>query len=370
MLLFPSRLLVAGLLATMPAQAQDAAPAEPAAEAAAEETPGVEELLEQERAKREALRALELPAGSAAAHCAVIEGSKSPDGRYAFAYGMLAENSTTAAGMKPSMDGPAVEVTCLIDVKADRILAMSSVSHGGTEESYNHNTHKVVWAPDSSLVLQLAEGKWETLQSEAFRIRDGKATWLTDFLADVSSAVAGAVKSLDGVPVLSVEIKAGGLVSGIMEYTVPKSEDDEPKKYTFTGRFASDGLFAALVKGPGTTGNGKPFKKAPAVKWSIKTTGEDEGEPHTVVKLLADGKTAPFAISNKLAAIAKADWPQHKIPADALIAVGGWWAGGGEYYYLKYEAGALVAYRAFVEEGGPAEQEYFAFKTFVPADFK
>jgi hypothetical protein len=52
------------------------------------------------------------------------------------------------------------------------------------------------------------------------------------------------------------------------------------------------------------------------------------------------------------------------------MAVGGWWADGGEYYYIKYEAGALVACRAFVEEGGPPEQEYFAFKTFVPADFK
>jgi hypothetical protein len=125
--------------------------------------------------------------------------------------------SGAASGLPLRVDGPAVEVTCLIDLKADRILAMSSVSHGGTKESYNQNTHKVVWAPDSSLVLQLAEGKWETLQCEASRIRDGKVTWLTDFLADVSTAVAGAVKSLDGVPVLSVEINAGGLVSGSME---------------------------------------------------------------------------------------------------------------------------------------------------------
>lgn len=350
-------------LIPLSAEAQDAADASPAAE-----VPDAAQLIAEQQEQRAAFRALELPADAASKHCVVIEGSTSPDGRYAFAYGTLPEGSKSAAKMAPEADGPAQEITCLIDVKADRILALSSVTHGGPKDTYNHNTHTAVWAADSSLVIQLAGGKWETLQGEAFRIRDGKAVWLTDFLEDLKGAVAQAAPKEDGVPTVSVKIGKDGVVSGTSTYVNPRGEEDE-RKFTFTGQFASDGSFAAAVKGPGTTGNGKPFSKQPALKWKISEK-ETDGQPQTTVRLLADGKSAAFATGSKLAAIDKKNWPDQKIPAEAILAVGGWWAGGGEYYYLKYAQGVITAYRAIVEEGGPAEPEFFPFKYFTPGDFK
>lgn len=350
-------------LIPLPAEAQEAAGGDPAAE-----PPDAAQLIEEQQEQRAALRALELPQDAASKHCSIIDGSTSPDGRYAFAYGTLPEGSKSAAKMATEATGPALEITCLVDVKADRILSMSSVTHSGPKDTYNHNTHTAVWAPDSTLVIQLAGGKWETLQGEAFRIADGKAVWLTDFLENLKGAVAEAAPKEDGVPTVTAKIAKDGVVSGTSSYVNPRGEEDE-RKFTFTGQFASDGSFASVIKGPGTTGNGKPFAKLPALKWKITET-EKEGQPKTTVKLLANGKSAAFASGSKLAEIPRKSWPDQKIPEDAILAAGGWWAGGGEYYYLKYDKGILTAYRAIVEEGGPAEPEFFAFKYFTPSDFK
>jgi hypothetical protein len=328
----------------------------------------VAELMARENERRAALRAMELPSGAASKHCRIIEGSRSPDGRYAFGYGVLPEGSTSAVKMAPEADGPVQEVTCLVDLKQDRILALGSVSHGGPEETYNHNTHSVVWAPDSTLVIQLEDGKWETLQAEAFRLSAGKAVWLTDVRADLSAAVEMALPDLSGVSTLSFRIAKDGAVSGTCAHVVPRSDED-PKEFRFRGRFASDGSFVSVVKGPGTTGNGEPFANVPAVQWAIDTQ-EVAGQPQSSVHLVADGKSVPFVRGNNLAVIAKEDWAKHEIPADALLAAGGWWAGGGEYYYVRYEDGVLVAYRAIVEEGSAPEREYFAVRDFVAADFR
>jgi hypothetical protein len=89
-----------------------------------------------------------------------------------------------------------------------------------------------------------------------------------------------------------------------------------------------------------------------AVTLLCKDTGTDSlGTPHYDVYLSADGKETKIKSINGCAEIVKADYASHEIPADALAACGGWWAGAGDYYYVIMKDGKPVVYEGWQDEG-------------------
>lgn len=46
----------------------------------------------------------------------------------------------------------------------------------------------------------------------------------------------------------------------------------------------------------------------------------------------------------------RSEYEKNNIPADAIIALGGWWAGSGDYYYLVLRGGKPVLYAGWQDE--------------------
>jgi len=165
------------------------------------------------------IRAKALPSGPASKECEIIEGSKSPNGRYAF--------------------GVAGEITCVVDLKADKVLAWSAVAHYGPNQTYNHNTHETVWSADSTKVVQMGQGKWETIQADGFGIADGKVSWLGDLRGGLNAAAESKAKTqpvFEGVVTIQ-KLKFGknGAISGDGMTQVPRG--DGGGDFTFSGAF-------------------------------------------------------------------------------------------------------------------------------------
>jgi hypothetical protein len=64
--------------------------------------------------------------------------------------------------------------------------------------------------------------------------------------------------------------------------------------------------------------------------------------------------------------IAPGDYEMHQIPKEALHAVGGWWAGGGDYFYVIVENGNYVVKQGAVDE--MQEDNSYGYKTVVTFD--
>lgn len=52
------------------------------------------------------------------------------------------------------------------------------------------------------------------------------------------------------------------------------------------------------------------------------------------------------------------DYANFKIPADALTAAGGWWAGAGDYYYILEAENEYVVMKGRLEEMMEGDMEY------------
>ncbi len=77
-----------------------------------------------------------------------------------------------------------------------------------------------------------------------------------------------------------------------------------------------------------------------------------EDQPSSIVTAIVNGKETQIATpAGHSKPIPKEEYAQYEIPAEAIDACGGWWAGGGDYYYMvKTEAGVDV-YVGWQEEG-------------------
>ena len=51
--------------------------------------------------------------------------------------------------------------------------------------------------------------------------------------------------------------------------------------------------------------------------------------------------------------VTKANYKDHDIPASALLACAGWWAGAGDHLYVVRRGRSLVVYRKELDEQGP-----------------
>lgn len=83
-----------------------------------------------------------------------------------------------------------------------------------------------------------------------------------------------------------------------------------------------------------------------------KDLGTDSLEiPHNVLLLGENGGAIAIdTVSVNLAKIEPARYAEMGIPADAIDACGGWYAGGGDYFYLVRRDGRAVVFQGFQEE--------------------
>lgn len=73
--------------------------------------------------------------------------------------------------------------------------------------------------------------------------------------------------------------------------------------------------------------------------------------PHSVLLLSENGGTTLLdTLSLSLTKIEKEQYAEMGIPAEAIDACGGWFAGGGDYFYVVDRKGKAVVYKGYQEE--------------------
>jgi hypothetical protein len=82
-----------------------------------------------------------------------------------------------------------------------------------------------------------------------------------------------------------------------------------------------------------------------------KDLGMDKNEvPHNAILLIQNGVATPIDSVLGCETIEKADYASKQIPADAVAACGGWYAGAGDYFYLVLKNGKPVVYKGWQDE--------------------
>lgn len=104
-------------------------------------------------------------------------------------------------------------------------------------------------------------------------------------------------------------------------------------------------------------GNADPAKTeaaAPAAKPSLvcrEIRSTDDIAPRAVVYLSVGGEEVLVDSTTVCGDIDPGSYANYNIPASAVMAVGGWWAGAGDYYYLSVEGTEAVVYYGWADEG-------------------
>ncbi len=68
--------------------------------------------------------------------------------------------------------------------------------------------------------------------------------------------------------------------------------------------------------------------------FDIETTTDDQDTSHSIVSVMVGGKKLKITEVNTCEQIKKENFQNYQIPANAIAACGGWWAGGGDYFYI------------------------------------
>jgi hypothetical protein len=93
----------------------------------------------------------------------------------------------------------------------------------------------------------------------------------------------------------------------------------------------------------------------------IPVENEEVTGPRHLVYFLAMEKEMKVAEIQSCETISADDYPAYQIPAEALAAVGGWYAGSGDYLYLIQEGENFVVKQAIVDEG--VDKPGYEYKT-------
>lgn len=81
-----------------------------------------------------------------------------------------------------------------------------------------------------------------------------------------------------------------------------------------------------------------------------ETVSLNDTLPIFEVFALIEESKMKIADVNNCDAIAAKDFGQYQIPAQAINAVGGWWAGSGDYFYIIEEGKELAVYQGSIDE--------------------
>jgi hypothetical protein len=113
-------------------------------------------------------------------------------------------------------------------------------------------------------------------------------------------------------------------------------------------------LLTALCAGGAAAARGAAQKAAPAqagVAWAFDTHEDRDGNPHTKVSLVVGARrvlvtetTANFNV------VERKDFKEHAVPAAAVAACSGWWAGAGQDLYVIRRGRTLVVYSRTLDE--------------------
>lgn len=113
------------------------------------------------------------------------------------------------------------------------------------------------------------------------------------------------------------------------------------------------------------TGNADSVAKSQStpVKHEVKLgcreiASMDEMVPLSEIQLIVDGKVIPVDSANTCNVITKEEYDNYFIPDNAVEAVGGWFAGGGDYFYLAMEGNEAVVYYGWADEGAEEKDMY------------
>jgi len=96
---------------------------------------------------------------------------------------------------------------------------------------------------------------------------------------------------------------------------------------------------------------------------TAETPNDQTDAPHHEVYLQMGNSKVKVADILNCETLGKDSYEQNQIPANAIAAVGGWWAGAGDYLYIIEEDGKYV-----VKKGATAEESEnndFGYKTIM-----
>ena len=112
----------------------------------------------------------------------------------------------------------------------------------------------------------------------------------------------------------------------------------------------SVGLLAAVLGLPPASGN--PVSRPPALAWSFDIHDDRRDSPHGRVFLCVNGSKVlvlPRA-GMHYSLVPRSEYHERNVPAAALTACSGWWAGAGVDLYVVQYGGRLNVFRRDEDE--------------------
>jgi len=136
--------------------------------------------------------------------CKEVEGSASPDGRFAVAVGYSKPEGVDWEKLRWEGDGYYIDsdspllINALIDRKRDRALAVLPTEHFGTLQRYNHESLAVAWSANSSHMIAVQSWKWSSDYAVLWKLdREGRVTGELDLLPIASQQLREALVKKD-----------------------------------------------------------------------------------------------------------------------------------------------------------------------------
>lgn len=87
---------------------------------------------------------------------------------------------------------------------------------------------------------------------------------------------------------------------------------------------------------------------------TCESNGTATNVPNNAIYAIADDrKTKIMNITAACSAVTPENYASYGIPADAIAAIGSWFAGIGDYFYAKQEGDKIVVYHTVIAEEGP-----------------
>ena len=131
------------------------------------------------------------------------------------------------------------------------------------------------------------------------------------------------------------------------------------KKFAFAAFILAISLLACKNETSGTQGGGNAAEATTTVDpASVQLICQPVDEPnmeadapkHEVFIQIGDSRIKIADILN-CETISSNTYEEYQVPANALSAVGGWWAGSGDYIYVIQEGGNFVVKQGEMDEG-------------------